>query len=194
MIFNSVSGEPIKNTNDLDLTTNSTNNQSIYNGILRIYIIENISRWNMYDGRPYHNGFLDFAYEDSLSLEYLIPIENSITWKGDVTKENVFVIAAVFNPQVNIGYAYPPSSKPFDAYYIDACAKASPDKTGHNIRTNDITHTVFIEEGTGSWCKNCPSMADVLYNISKENEISFAIQGNIVLQRCSSLHPISRKR
>jgi thiol-disulfide isomerase/thioredoxin len=127
----------------------------------------------MYDGRPYHNGFLDFAYEDSLSLEYLNPIENSITWKGDVTKENVFVIAAVFNPQVNIGYAYPPSSKPFDAYYIDACAKASPDKTGHNIRTNDITHTVFIEEGTGSWCKNCPSMADVLYNISKENEISF---------------------
>jgi len=167
MLFNVISGEKIEHSQELK------DNDLAYNGYLRIYIVEPVSRWNMYGGRPYHNGFLDFAYDDSISLEYLKPFENLITWKGDVSEENVFVIAAIFNPIAEIGYAYPPSSKPFEAYYVDATAKAYPGQIGNNTRNNEVTHTVFIEEGTATWCKNCPSMADALHDISEENEYSF---------------------
>ena len=173
LFFNTVPSEKIRNIQEIDEKPFQTNDSLIYNGYLRIYIVEPTSRWNMYDGRPYHNGFLDFAYDDTISLEYMKPIENSITWKGNVSEDNVFVIAAVFNPLANIAYAYPPSSKPFEAYYVDASAKTYPNQIGHNTRNDDITHTVFIEEGTANWCKNCPSMADALYNISKEIEVPF---------------------
>ena len=121
----------------------------------------------MYDDQPYHNGFLDFAYEGALSLEYLETYQNSITWQGNITENNVFVIAALFNPIANIGYAYPPSSKPFEAQYVDAAAAAHPGETGTNTRDANNTHTVFIEEGTATWCKNCPSIAHSLYNLSQ---------------------------
>ncbi|KYK32075.1 MAG: hypothetical protein AYK22_00510 [Thermoplasmatales archaeon SG8-52-3] len=144
-----------------------------YEGFLRIYIVEPDSRWNMYNGRPYHYGFIDFAYEGALSIDYLDSYQDSITWIGDVTEDNVFVIAVIFNPTANIGYSFPPSSKPFDAYYVDATASAHPGENGYNIRDENFTHTVFIEEGTGTWCKNCPSAADSLYNLSKSSTIPF---------------------
>ena len=42
-----------------------------YNGRLIVYVVEQVSRWNMQDGNPYHFGFLDFAFDDKLSIEYL---------------------------------------------------------------------------------------------------------------------------
>jgi len=169
----SASTEVVRNQRGLKSFSNSVDDENTYNGYLRIYIVEPESRYKMYDGRSYHNGFLDFAHEELLTMELDESYENSITWKGDVTEDNVFVIAAIFNPIANVGYAYPPSSKPFEAYYVDAAAAAYPNQAGANSRDEIYTHTVFIEEGTAAWCKNCPSMADVLYNVSKSSEIPF---------------------
>ena len=127
----------------------------------------------MHDGRNYHNGFVDYAYNAPLSLEYMNKYENSITWNGDIIEENVLVIATVFNPVANIGYANPPESMPFEAYYVDATAAAYPNQTGSNLRNEQYTHNVFIEEGTGTWCPSCPPMAEVLHNISKMGEYPF---------------------
>jgi len=173
LISNTTSSEQLSEITNANQIESLNDTQSVYTGMLRIYIVETTSRWNMYDGNPYHNGFLDFAYEDTLSLEYLKPVENTITWSGNVSKDNVFVIASIFNPNTNVGYAFPPSSKPFDAYFVDASAKAYPDQTGSNMRTNSITHSVFIEEGTATWCKNCPSMASALYNVSEDSSFPF---------------------
>ena len=61
------------------LATNTT-----YEGVLRIYIAEPVSRWNMYDGEPYHYGFLDFAYNNEILIDYEDTKEDTIIWDGDV--------------------------------------------------------------------------------------------------------------
>lgn len=153
--------------------TQPQNDSAPYTGYLRIYIVEPTSRWNMYDNRSYHNGFLNFAHQEQLSIDYQETQQNTITWQGDITENNVQVIAAIFNPTSNIAYAYPPSSNPFQAYYVDATAAAHPGETGTNIRQGNITHTVFIEEATATWCKNCPTIADSLYNLSQSPQQPF---------------------
>ena len=48
-----------------------TNASKPYEGHLRVYIAEPVSRWNMYNQQPYHFGFLDFAFDEDLSINYL---------------------------------------------------------------------------------------------------------------------------
>ena len=68
-----------------------------YQGTLKIYIAEPVSRFNMYDGEPYHYGFLDFAYNNEISIDYEDTLEDTIVWDGDVSENNVIVIASIFN-------------------------------------------------------------------------------------------------
>ena len=152
----------------------SSNNDRPYDGHLRIYIAEIESRWDMYDGNPYHYALMDIAYDDVLSIDYLGIYTDSITWSGDVTEENIIVFAAVFNPVSFEKLSFPPLSRgPFDAYYVDAATGAHPGETNYNIVNEDFTHTVFIEEGTGTWCKACPDMAYVLYDIYNSGDYPF---------------------
>lgn len=136
-----------------------------YTGRLRIYITEPVSRWNMYNGQPYHFGFLGFAYNGAISIDAGDTYTNSWTWNGDVSESNVMVMAVVFNSESHQGYANPPSGNPFTAYYTDATAAATPGNTGYNVVNEDFTHTVFVEEATATWCPYCPAMATALYNI-----------------------------
>jgi thiol-disulfide isomerase/thioredoxin len=39
--------------------------------------------------------------------------------------------------------------------------------------TSDFTHTVFIEEGTTTWCPNCPNAAEALYSLYNTSEFPF---------------------
>jgi PKD repeat protein len=136
-----------------------------YTGRLRIYVVEPVSRWNMYNGQPYHFGFLGFAYNQDISIDPQDTYHNSVTWTGDVTESNAMVMAVVFNSEPHQGYAYPPSSNPFTAYYTDATAAATPGNTGYNTVNETFTHTVFAEEATATWCPYCPDMATKLNNI-----------------------------
>ena len=144
-----------------------------YEGVLRIYIAEPVSRWNMYDGEPYHYGFLDFAYNNEILIDYEDTKEDTIIWDGDVEESNVIVIASVFNTKKYTGYAYPPSGNKFDAHFVDATAGSIPGNTGYNVVKNNFTHTVFIEEGTATWCHNCPDMANKLNDLYKTSEYPF---------------------
>ncbi len=136
-----------------------------YTGRLRVYVAEPVSRWNMYNGQPYHFGFLGFAANEAVSSDPQDTFQISITWNGDVTEQNAIVMAVVYNSESHQGYAHPPSGNPFTAYYTDATAAATPGNTGYNEVTEDFTHTVFVEEATASWCPYCPAMADTLYAI-----------------------------
>ena len=150
-----------------------------YDGRLRVYIVEPVSRWNNYNNDPYHFGFLDFAINESLSIDYLGTYTKQVTWNAsqagynNVKENNVMVIAAVFNPQINKGYANPPSKNPFDAHYVDAAAGAKPGETGSNIVKENFTHTVFVEEATAQWCPYCPAMAEALNGIYESNDYPF---------------------
>jgi len=144
-----------------------------YEGHLRIYIVEPESRWDMYDGNPYHYAFLDFAFNDVLSIDYLDTYEDSITWEGDVDEDNVMVIAALFNPKIYKAYAYPPNGNQFNANYVDATAGVKPGFTDYNKVVGNFTHTVLAEEGTATWCPYCPDMAEKLNTVYNSGEYPF---------------------
>jgi len=99
----------------LKITVNVVNNEpEDYNGHLRVYIAEKESRWDDYGGNPYHFGVLDIPIDRSLSLAQSqqqgspSPLGDTYTfrktWFGglygfsDITKENIVVIASVFDP------------------------------------------------------------------------------------------------
>jgi hypothetical protein len=142
-----------------------------YDGRLRVYVVEPVSRWDNYDGDPYHFGFLDFAIDEELSIDYLDTFTKQVTWNAqqagysNVDEQNIMVMAAVFNPASEIRYAYPPSTNPFDAYFVDASAAVVPGETGYNFVNETFSHTVFCEEGTATWCQYCPDAAENLKTV-----------------------------
>jgi hypothetical protein len=150
-----------------------------YIGYLRIYIVEPSSRWINFDREPIYFGFLDFAFYDELSIPYLDTYNFSIIWNGTkagyntIRENNIFVIAAITNSEINKGYSYPPSGYPFNANYIDASAGAKPGDICYNIVNEDFTHSVFIEEGTSTLSSFCPPMTEALYNIYGSGDYPF---------------------
>lgn len=165
----------VKNQNNVE----SELNNDPYTGHLRVYVVEPVSRWDDYDGNPYHYGFLDLAIDETLSIEYQDSYNTQVTWDAqqagyeNVEEENIMVMAAIFNPKSHKKYSFPPLSHPFNAYYVDAAAAATPGTTGYNTVTQDFTHTVFIEEGTGTWCKPCVQTSESLYTISESGDYPF---------------------
>jgi hypothetical protein len=127
----------------------------------------------MYDGAPYHFGFIDFAYNNEIIIEYKDKLEDNIVWNGDIEEDNVIVIASVFNSKKYTGYANPPSNNEFDAHFVDATAGAIPGSIGCNQVNNNFTHTIFIEEASPTWCHNCPDMANKLFQIYNSKEYPF---------------------
>lgn len=93
-----------------------------YTGRLKLYLTEIISHWTGYDSKPYQYSFLDYIPTQS---DITIPGKGDITLDGTMNisaydYENLMIIGVVFSSQKQQGYAQPPSSKPFDAYYADA--------------------------------------------------------------------------
>ena len=150
-----------------------------YQGYLRICVVEPNSRWKDNDNDAYRYGFLDFAYNDALSIDYLDTYSDTIIWDGnqagyeDINMNNIMVIAAVFNPEVNKGYANPPFSYPFEAHYVDAVAGATSGDTGSNTVNDLFTHTIFVEVATATYCPYCPAMAEALKGVDESGEYPF---------------------
>ncbi len=82
-----------------------------FNGYIRAYIVEKVSRYNNYDGDPYHFGFLDYAFEESVELEPHEVKELTTVWTGgdhedkngddfsDIDYENINIFVAFFNDE-----------------------------------------------------------------------------------------------
>ncbi|PKK83577.1 MAG: hypothetical protein CVT49_08060 [candidate division Zixibacteria bacterium HGW-Zixibacteria-1] len=144
-----------------------------YLGRLMIYIVEPDSRWMTYTaGQYYHNGFIGFAYDSTFDLTALGgTLDRTLSWHpissyNDITPDNLMAIAVLYDmsqyvttccdTNISVCNYY------FDAYYSDACAAATVDEQWYNTVNDNFTHTVFIEEGTATWCPSCPSMATQL--------------------------------
>ncbi len=39
--------------------------------------------------------------------------------------------------------------------------------------TQELEHSVFIEEGTGSWCDNCPAVSEILHDLYESQNYNF---------------------
>jgi len=105
-----------------------------YDGTIRVYITEIISSMGWFDtgGYLYTFPFLDWAFNEEISIPGGGTWSSSTTWDGSahgyytLSKDNILVIAAVFNDEWHQGYAYPPMGNPFVAYYVDETTAAIP--------------------------------------------------------------------
>jgi len=110
----------------------TNNDAGSYEGRMRAYVVEPVSRWNDDDGNPYHFGFMGFAINETVSLGYGMTYTSEAVWDGasygysDISPDNLMVIAVVFNGDITQGYANPPSEYPFDAHYADQAIAAIP--------------------------------------------------------------------
>jgi glutaredoxin len=105
-----------------------------YGGTIRVYITEKVSSrgWKDKGGQLYTFPFLDWAFNEPLSIDAGDSWINSTTWDGSthgyptVTRENIMIIAAAFNDVKHDGYSDPPSGHHFDAYYVDKVVATEP--------------------------------------------------------------------
>ncbi|MFO8132314.1 MAG: Ig-like domain-containing protein [Thermoplasmatota archaeon] len=102
-----------------------------WEGTVRAYVVEPDSRWSDYDGESYRYAFLDFAIERSVTVDGTMYLDGR--WNpgqagyADVTRDNVMVVAALFNAEGHTAYSDPPdNTRQFTAHYVDAAAAARP--------------------------------------------------------------------
>ena len=86
------------------------NNESIqYNGHIRAFITEIVSRYDTFWGNPYHFGFLDYAFDKDIFIDAGEEYINSTVWNGnehadnhgddfgDIIANNIQVTMAIYN-------------------------------------------------------------------------------------------------
>ena len=104
-----------------------------YDGRLRVYLTEKISRWNDYNGSRYHFGFLDYITNKVVSIGKNSEEDFSDSYDAsDLDPANLMIIAVIFSSESHQGYANPENEgNPFDAYYADACDATEVVKGGN---------------------------------------------------------------
>jgi thiol-disulfide isomerase/thioredoxin len=93
-----------------------------YTGRLKVYLTEKISRWQDYDGMPYHFGFLDYIINQDITIPGKGNRSTSDTFDAtDMDPDNLMVIAVLFNATSTKQYSDPPdNAHAFDAFFADA--------------------------------------------------------------------------
>lgn len=94
----------------MNVTISIKNNEiSRYNGYFRTFITEIISRYNTSKGDPFHFGFLDFAFDENISIDAGEAYTNSTIWNGnehgdehgntfgDIVPHNIQLTMVVYN-------------------------------------------------------------------------------------------------
>lgn len=94
----------------LSVDVEVTNNEGdAYNGLLRVYVIEKVSRYLDYNGHYYPNGFIGFAVDETFTVEGSGSYSTEGEWDGttekdllgddfsDIEIDNIEIYALVFN-------------------------------------------------------------------------------------------------
>jgi thiol-disulfide isomerase/thioredoxin len=109
----------------------SNQGNSFYFGKIRTYVSEIESRWLDYDGIPYHNAFLNYAFNEIL---FLMPGSSktfTTTWDGntnhngltfgDILEDNIIINSAVFHwiPHLRTGYEGSQYTQQYLSFFVD---------------------------------------------------------------------------
>ncbi len=57
--------------------------------------------------------------------------------------------------------------------FVAATTMTSSEQKTTPKTTSAFTHTVFIEEGTATWCPNCPNAAEALFSMYNSSDYPF---------------------
>jgi hypothetical protein len=161
-------------------TSLKNNTSGPYEGRLRVYVVQPVSRWKDHARERFHYSLLAFPlnthyrttkYDEDISIDYLDTYSKTVNWSGFVSKNNVMVIVGVYDARSEIKNCYDNIS--FYAHYLDAAAGVRPGETAFNTVNQNFTHTVIVEWETDTKCPYCPVMERVLYNLSQSGANPF---------------------
>ena len=128
----------------INVTTTIHNNEAIqYNGSIRAFITEIVSRYKTAQGDNFHFGFLDFAFKENISIAAGGFYTSSTNWNGsehedehendfgDINAHNIKVILAVYNNNngyvdetVAVNISNHPPYEPSDPYPVNGSTDA----------------------------------------------------------------------
>jgi hypothetical protein len=178
-------------TMDIDVSIDN-NDASVYDGYIRVYVTEVSSTLDWYDywGFPYTFAFLQYAFDENISITSYGTWHDSIVWDGhdysygvgydfgNISYGNIMVIASVFNAEWHQGYAYPPDANPFDAYWVDDSAgfrvgdnslpniPSNPDPEDGETDVNPEADISWIGGDPNQWNPNDTVTYDVYFGTS----------------------------
>ena len=133
----------------LKITVTVQNNEpDNYNGYLRGYVVEKVSRWNTQSGQPYHHAVIGMPFDRDLTVvsSQTKALANTYTftrtWFGaihgfsDIDKENIEVIAAVYDG---------------DTGYVVETASGEPTGAANIHQTSSLLILKFLERYIGKF-------------------------------------------
>jgi hypothetical protein len=134
-----------------------------FNGYIRAYIVEPVSRYDNYDGNPYHFGFLDYAFDQQVELDPHEEVVLETIWIGgnhsdsdgndfsDISYNNLNIFVSFFNDE----------STSADDYALQS-AFAIPPQTSFEFPTGNLSDTVSLP---GSASQPRSAIAAVEYSV-----------------------------
>ena len=140
-----------------------------FNGYVRAYIVEKVSRYNNYDGDPYHFGFLDYAFEENVELNPHEEMQLSTIWVGgehedkngndfsDIEYENINIFVAFFNDE----------STSSDKYVLET-SFAIPPELEMSTETGVLSGNINLQ---GTAISEKSEIQNVLYRWNQEDWI-----------------------
>lgn len=131
-------------TDNFETTLTIYNDESkSYNGRLRVYLVEKMSRWYDYEGEPFNFGFIDYIINENITISSEDKIVKSKQWSvSDLNPENLRVIAVLFTDKPikkDSNPSNPSHYHGFQAYYSEASAYADV------IDSDDLPPQIGVE-------------------------------------------------
>ena len=135
-----------------------------FTGYIRAYIVEPVSRYDNYDGNPYHFGFLDYAFDQQVVLDPHEEVVLETVWIGgdhndsegnnfsDISYNNLNIFVSFFNDE----------SASADDYALQS-AFAIPPQTSFEFPTGNLSDTVSLP-GSASQLRS--AIAAVEYSVN----------------------------
>ena len=120
-----------EDTGRVDVVTFIDNNEdSDFNGRLRVYVVEITSRWDDYDGDPYSNALVGYANNIPVTISALDSLQISGTYTyPDLSADNTMIVATLFD---------------LSSDYVQECTTAKPKKSTGGGGINLIPPVITI--------------------------------------------------
>lgn len=120
-----------------------------YQGYLRLFVAQPVSRFSNDQGDPHLHGVLGIPLDIPITLNFPDTLRGDITYNDTgMYAGNIEAIGAVYEFAGHNNYSDPPTGKPFTAHWVDAATVATPEHPGTDEATPPYTHTVFVEYAT----------------------------------------------
>jgi hypothetical protein len=117
-----------------------------YQGYLRVFVAQPVSRFRNDLGDPHLHGVLGIPLDIQINLGYPDTLKGDIVYNDTgMYSDNIEVMTAAYEIAGHNAFSDPPSGSPYTAHWVDASAVATPGNPGADLATPPYTHKVFVE-------------------------------------------------